>query len=191
MSVNYDFYPAMKNDKGKIEIIGNFIHGSNSDEGSKNPIPMLSRSGSFIEWNNFDWNRLMIDDMDDKWKEFLTDTSLFSETLDDRRSVAYYAPLDYIYAQDGTGLVRMYIPIKDINRFTGDEASDCDIYWELEDTYSAEAIAEMSDEDRKKYGHFAYVNTYSPEYICGLLSQYMDNYTYYVDNKLYVVVTEL
>lgn len=184
MSTYYCFYPARKNANDKIELIGNFI---NDQDGKPRLQPIIERSRSFIDWDDIDMNPLSIDDMDPKWISNMTEKSFFSDNPDEIHSIAYYLPLSQIQMQSNDGVKRGYMTLEDVNTLAANNY--CLDDWYYEELLSADVVAEMNDEDRKKYGHTAFIDTNSKEYIYNVIATAVDPYEYNTENfgNLYIV----
>jgi len=100
MSTYYEFYAAIEKD-GRVEAIGPYVY----KDGGYRLTPILSRSRSFIQWDEFGYWDLPIEKMAENQIEFFTDTGWIS---DERQSISYY------------------IPYKDIQRDAGLNAPGCD-----------------------------------------------------------------
>ena len=98
MSTYYEFYAAVEKD-GKIQAIGPYIR----KDGEYRLTPILSRSRSFIQWDEFGSWDLPIEKMAEDQIEFFTDTGWIS---DERQSISYYIPYKDIAALADDGLVQ-------------------------------------------------------------------------------------
>ena len=81
MSTYYEFYAAVEKD-GKIEAIGPYIR----KDGEYRLTPILSRSRSFIQWDEFGYWDLPIEKMAEDQIEFFTDTGWISDERQQRNT---------------------------------------------------------------------------------------------------------
>ena len=84
MSTYYEFYAAVEKD-GRVKAIGPYVR----KDGEYRLTPLLSRSRSFIQWDEFGCWDLPIEKMAEDQIEFFTDTGWIS---DERQSISYYIP---------------------------------------------------------------------------------------------------
>ena len=111
MSTYYEFYAAVEKD-GKIEAIGPYVR----KDGEYRLTPILSRSRSFIQWDEFECWDLAIEKMAEDQVEFFTDTGWVS---DERRSIAYFISYKDIAALADDGLVQGYVTLEELDIGTG------------------------------------------------------------------------
>lgn len=160
MSTYYEFYVAARRDD-KIEAVGPYVR---KEDGSFRLTPLLTRSRSFIQWNEFGAWELQVEKMTEDQLEHFTDTGWFDER---RRSIAYFIPYREICAMADDGLVQDYVTLDELDRVARNDY-DPECFWDL-DVRSPQAAAEMDPETRKGYGHIAYVDRNSTGYICSQL----------------------
>jgi len=179
MSTYYDFYLAVKKDD-KIEAIGPYIR----KEGEYRLVPIVSRSRSFIDIDDFDYWNLSIDQMAEDQIEFFTGEGWFS---DERQSIAYYVPYEEIRAMASDGLVQGYVTLEELDMVAKAECG-ADAFWDIW-VRSPEVAAEMDPETRKEYGHVAYIDHCSTGYICSQLINAVDPFEYGFEVKnLYFII---
>ena len=168
MSTYYEFYAAVEKD-GKIEAIGPYTR----KDGEYRLIPLLSRSRSFIQWDEFGYWNLPIEKMAEDQIEFFTDTGWLS---DDRQSIAYYIPFKDIAALADDGLVQGYVTLDELNIVSASHYSQ-DALWDIW-VKTPEVAAEMDPETRKQYGHISYIDHCSTGYICSQIVNMVDPIEY-------------
>jgi len=173
MSTYYDFYAAVKKND-KIEAIGPYIR----KEGEYRLVPIVSRSRSFIHFDEFDYWDLPIEKMIDDQIQFFTCEGWTGE---ERRSIACYIPYEDIRAMADDGLVQGYVTLDELNAVAANDYSQ-DSLWDVW-VKTPEMIAEMDSETRKEYGHIAYIDHCSTGYICSQLINAVDPYEYGYDTK--------
>ena len=122
MSTYYEFYAAIEKD-GKIEAIGSYIRKG----GGYRLIPILSRSRSFIQWDDFGCWNLPIEKMTEDQIEFFTDTGWIS---DERQSISYYIPYKDIAALADDGLIQGYVTLDELNMVSAAHYSQ-DALWDI------------------------------------------------------------
>ena len=179
MSTYYEFYAAVEKD-GKIEAIGPYVH----KDGEYRLTPILSRSRSFIQWDEFECWDLAIEKMAEDQVEFFTDTGWVS---DERRSIAYFISYKDIAALADDGLVQGYVTLEELDIVAASHYSQ-DALWDIW-VKTPEVAAEMDPETRKEYGHIAYIDHCSTGYICSQLIHAVDPLEYgYEAEELYFIV---
>ncbi|MBR0455535.1 MAG: hypothetical protein IJJ01_02630 [Firmicutes bacterium] len=179
MSTYYEFYAAVEKD-GKIEAIGPYIR----KDGEYRLTPILSRSRSFIQWDEFGYWDLQIEKMAEDQIEFFTDTGWIS---DERQSISYYIPYKDIAALADDGLVQGYVTLDELNMVSAAHYSQ-DALWDIW-VKTPEVAAEMDPETRKQYGHIAYIDRCSTGYICSQLANMVDPIEYgYESEELRFIV---
>lgn len=179
MSTYYEFYAAAEKD-GKIEAIGPYIR----KDGEYRLTPILSRSRSFIQWDEFGYWNLPIEKMAEDQIEFFTDTGCIS---DERQSISYYILYKDIASLADDGLVQGYVTLEELNMVASEHYSQ-DAIWDIW-VKTPEVAAEMDPETRKQYGHIAYIDRYSTGYICSQLINMVDPIEYgYESEELRFIV---
>ena len=179
MSTYYDFYLAVKKDD-KIEAIGPYIR----KEGEYRLVPIVSRSRSFIDIDDFDGWNLSIDQMAEDQVELFTDDGWLK---DECQSIAYYVPYEEIRAMASDGLVQGYVTLEELDMVAKAECG-ADAFWDIW-VRSPEVAAEMDPETRKEYGHVAYIDRCSTGYICRQLINVVDPFDYGFEVKdLYFII---
>lgn len=173
MSTYYEFYAAAEKD-GKIEAIGPYV----CKDGKYRLTPILSRSRSFIQWDEFGYWDLPIEKMAEDQIEFFTDTGWIS---DERQSISYYIPYKDIAALADDGLVQGYVTLEELNMVASEHYSQ-DAIWDIW-VKTPEVAAEMDPETRKQYGHIAYIDRCSKGYICSQLINMVNPIEYGYDSE--------
>ena len=179
MSTYYEFYAAVEKD-GKIEAIGPYVHR----DGEYRLMSILSRSRSFIQWDEFGCWNLPIEKMAEDQVEFFISTGWVSE---ERHSISYYIPYKDIAALADNGLVQGYVTLEELDMVAASKYSQ-DALWDIW-VKTPEVAAEMDPETRKEYGHIAYIDHCSTGYICSQLVNAVDSFGYgYESDELYFIV---
>ena len=179
MSTYYEFYAAVEKD-GKIEAIGPYVR----KDGEYRLTPILSRSRSFIQWDEFGCWDLAIEKMTEDQTEFFTDTGWVS---DERRSISYFISYKDIAALADDGLIQGYVTLDELNMVLIMSVNP-GFLWDIW-VKTPEVAAEMDPETRKEYGHIAYIDHCSTGYICSQLINAVDPLEYgYETEELYFIV---
>lgn len=173
MSTYYDFYIGVKKDD-KIEAIGPYIR----KDGEYHLVPIVSRSRSFIHFDEFGYWEMPIEMMADDQVEFFTSEGWNS---DERHSISCYIPYEDIRAMADDGLVQGYVTLDELDMVAANDYSQ-DSLWDIW-VKTSEMVAEMDPETRKEYGHIAYIDHYSTGYICRQLINAVDPYEYGFEDK--------
>ena len=115
MSTYYDFYVGVKKDD-KIEAIGPYIR----KDGEYHLVPIVSRSRSFIHFDEFGYWDLPIEMMADDQVEFFTSEGW---TSDERHSISCYIPYEDIRAMADDGLVQGYVTLNELDMVAANDYS--------------------------------------------------------------------
>ncbi len=161
MSTYYEFYTGILRQDGKIEAIGPYVRR----DGAYRLEPILIRSRSFINIDEFSAWDVPVEKLIGEQKEFFTTGSREDETV--RHSLAWYIPYTEIRTKADSGLVRGNVTLKELDYIAKNDY-DPDCLWDVS-VMSAAAAAEMDPEMRKQYGHIAYIDYNSTGYLCSLL----------------------
>lgn len=160
MSREYVFYPGIKKD-GKY----NCLYWKKKED-KLVPAEIYWSSGSFIEGDWFLSNGRRLDASE--LHEDILDLFTWDES-ENRECFLYELPFSVLAtAKPERGLIEGYIPIEELAILESMEDSfekQDYISWQMEKPVPATVIAEMSDDERKKYGKFSFVDTYSPGYV--------------------------
>lgn len=181
MSTYYEFYVGKKTND-KIEAIGPYAR--NGEVYSL--IPVLSRSRSFIDWEEFDAWTIPIEMMTDDQLDFFSSEGW---TGDERYSLSYSIPYEDICAMASNGIRQGYVTLEELDEAASSDY-DPDVLYGLW-VRTPEMIAEMDPEERKKYGHIAFVDHLSTGYICGQLINAVDSYDYETNVKDLVFIVRI
>ena len=168
MSTYYEFYAAVKQDE-KIEAIGPYIRKDNEYR----LVPILTRSRSFINFNEFGCWELSVEQMAEEQVEFF---STEGWTGDKRQSISYHIPYKEICALADDGLIQGYVTLEELNTAAA-SGYHPDALWDIW-VRTPEMVAEMDPETRKEYGHIAYIDHCSTGYICRQLINAVDPIEY-------------
>ena len=171
MSREFIFYPGVKKD-GKY----NCLHWKK--EGDKLiPADIYWASASFIEgqWFLDNGHQIKPTELHEDIVDYFTWSFYDDVPLEEKQCFLYEIPLSALKrAKPERGLLEGYIPIEELKVLGRCE----DIYdkqefveWELSTPLPADVYAELSEEERKKYGKFSFINTYSPGYVSQVLSE--------------------
>ena len=164
MSTYYEFYIGM-NKGDKVEVIGPYIR----KDGEYKLTPILTRSRSFIDWDDFPAWQLPIKMMEADQEKFFTSEGWFDKG---RYSISSVVPYYDVCAMADGGLVQGYVTLDELD-FVAAKEYDPDI---LDDLWvrTPEMVAEMDPEMRREYGHIAYNDQFSTGYICRQLMNAVD-----------------
>lgn len=185
MSVYYMFYLAKKFEAGMTVVAPAIM----TENGKFKIVPAISRSKSFIDAD--EWCRLMsplsLEDINQEPSNLrlLASDRSWGPTPN-IQSDSYYIPFSEVIniaAKDRAGLRIGYASLEEVNY-----VAKHDYY--LEDKYeidflSADVVAEMQLEDRKKYGKVAFLETNSMGYIANQIVDAFHEFVY--DDDYYVV----
>ena len=161
MSVYYDFYIAKRNKNShKVDLIGPYIKKGKEFK----PSSILWRTSSCIEWDEFYSELIPMELMSSEVEELASIKAMNG----DKYSVGNWVPLNTLSTINDM-VIRGYAPLEDIANLVRTEYSSEYISYGMATPMPAEAYAEMSEEDRRKYGHTAYVEEYSEKYIGPIL----------------------
>lgn len=172
MSTTYEFYAGRKTAGGKIEAIGPYVC---RDDGY-HLIPILERSRSFIDWDEFEAWKMTPDQFTEEQVEYFTADSWNGE---ERVSLASYIPYKDICKLADDGIIQGYVTLEELDA-AAKSGYDSDAIWDIW-VRTPEMIAEMDAEERKGYGHIAFVDHCSTGYICRQLISTADPYDYRVE----------
>lgn len=179
MSTYYEFYAAVNRDD-RIEAIGPYIR----ERDEYRLVPILSRSRSFISFNEFGCWGLPIEKMAKDQVKFFTTEGWVSDEL---QSISYFIGYKEICALADNGLVQGYVTLEELDE-VAKSGYHPDALWDLW-IRTPQMIAEMDPETRKGYGHIAYVDQCSTGYICQQLISAVDSYEYsFAGEDLYFIV---
>lgn len=170
MSICYDFYIGKRNKKtNEIDIVGPYYKISTGETKIK---PVLSRYGSFIEWDDF-VERIEDFDIRDASKE-LQDIVGYDKSNKDARPGWDYCHAYWVSNDWSVGIndivTRGYLSHEERNELIKSNYDSDVIEFNVSQPIDAEVYAEMSEDDRAKYGYIAYINPYSASFICKILS---------------------
>ncbi|MCR5035613.1 MAG: hypothetical protein K6B42_09405 [Clostridia bacterium] len=173
MSTYYEFYAAVKKDD-KIEAIGPYM----CKDGEYQLVPILTRSRSFICFDEFGCWDLPIEKMTDDQVEFFSSEGWMG---DERHSISCHVPYTEICALADDGLVQGYVTLEELNAVAASDYHP-DALWDVW-VRTPEMAAEMDPETRKQYGHIAYVDNCSTGYTCRQLASAVDPIDYGYESK--------
>ena len=170
MSVYYNFYVGKRNKKtNEVDIVGPYYKISTGEIKIK---PVLSRSRSFIEWDDF-VERIEDFDIRDASKE-LQDIVGYDKSNKDARPGWDYCYAYWISNDWSVGIndivTRGYLSHEERSELIKSNYDSDVIEFNVSQPINAEVYAEMSEDDRAKYGYIAYINPYSADFICQILS---------------------
>ena len=181
MSTYYEFYVG-KIINDKYEAVGPYV----KREEEYRLIPVLERSRSFITWNEFDAWPLSVEKIADSQMEFFTTEGWQDK---ERHSIAYYLSYEEILALADDGITQGYVTLEELDEVARSNY-DPNALWDIW-VRTPEMIAEMDSEERKQYGHIAFVDRYSTGYICRQLINTVDPYDYGADRKELVFIVRI
>ena len=141
MSTYYDFYLAVKKDD-KIEAIGPYIR----KEGEYRLVPIVSRSRSFIHFDEFGYWELPIEKMAEDQACFFTCEGWTGE---ERHSISCYVPYEEIQAMASDGLVQGYVTLEELDMVAANDYS-LDSLWDIW-VKTPEMVAEMDQSAVDKF----------------------------------------
>lgn len=169
MSTYYSFYIGKRNKLTNfVDVFGPYVKKGNE----LRLHPIFERSGSFIEWDEFDSYLIKPDQLSEEAKEI----GLISLDENNIFSVAHWVPYGSLNTEDI--VVRGYSPIEDITTLVKNNYDAEFVNWEIAEPLPAEVYAEMSQKDKDMYGHVAFVNPYSAQYIGKVLTEVVDSWDY-------------
>lgn len=179
MSTYYSFYAGKLKD-GKISFLGPFIK---TDEGEFEKTPILYRSRSFIDTDDFSvMGQKLTSDM-------LAEGDVATICSDFEHATWRCIPYREVVGKAGDGLVKGYATFDQLSAAI---ACNYDLFGDwMYPIYPPEVVAEMPAEERRKYGHIAYIDTMSTEYLCGLLMQISDPYDYGAEEEDFVFLMQI
>ena len=181
MSTYYEFYVGKKiNDK--YEAVGPYVRRGEEYR----LIPVLDRSRSFISWNDFGAWPLPVEKIADDQMEFFTTEGWQGE---ERYSLAYYLSYEEILALADDGITQGYVTLEELDEVARSNYHP-DALWDIW-VKTPEMIAEMDTEERKQYGHIAFVDYNSTGYICRQLINAVDPYEYGIDGKDLIFIVRI
>lgn len=160
MKTTYDFYIGEITKDGKVRIIGPYFRIGNSYILT----PVITRSALLIEFDELAAWRLHVEEMAEDQLELMSHVEADSGK---RKSNAYFLTYEEVWDMVGDGLVKGYVPLEDLDTMAKND-NNPDMVEDL-NVRTAEMIAEMDAETRKGYGHVAYVDAQSADYICSRL----------------------
>ena len=146
--------PALKNKKG-------------------DPKSVYWRSGSFMRYEDevTELPELTPEDFAESCRDY------FASDLDTEHTYCYKITESMLAKGSETkGLKTGYLPIKELLIYNSIEDEDEKyeyLHWDLPALIDPAVIAEMPESKRKKYGHFSYIDDYSLDYTCNILSEIM------------------
>ena len=168
MSTYYSFYLGARDDAGKMCVVGPYYYSVKAGETKLGTLFETSRS--FIEDEVFmsTMNPLGADEVAEKDMDRLTFQPMFEDQP--RVSNTYYAPLSDFHAianKNNGGLYVGYVCIADMKYIIEENyrlLSRYDV-----DLVSADVVAEMTPEDRRKYGKVAFTAISDASYVANLV----------------------
>ena len=172
MSTYYEFY--IGRDMGdKIEAIGPYIR----KDGEYKLTPLLSRSRSFICWDEFDAWQLDPSKLPEDQIDFFTEESWSGE---ERRSLSYIMSYYDVADLAEEGPTQGYVTLDELDYVASQYYAQEALYDIMVRTTAM--IAEMDPETRKNYGHIAFTDRNSTGYICMQLINSVDPVEYDVED---------
>ena len=168
MSTYYEFYAAV-NKGDKIEAIGPYI----KKDGEYRLLPILTRSRSFINFDEFGCWVLPVEKMTDDQVGFFATEGWINE---ENQSISYFVPYADICALASDGLVQGYVTLEELDA-VAESDYHLDALWDIW-VRTPKMVAEMDPETRKQYGHIAYIDHCSTGYICRQLVSAVDPIEY-------------
>ena len=169
MSTTYEFYVGRKTKEGKIEAIGPYARR----EDGYHLIPIFERSRSIINWDEFAGCKISPEEFTDEQKEYFT-TDVWCG--DERYSLATFLLYSDVCSLADDGIEQGYVTLDELDS-AAKSGYDPDVLWDIW-VRSPEMIAEMDAEERKGYGHIAFIDHCSTGYICRQLINTVDPYDY-------------
>ena len=168
MSTYYEFYLGKKTSDGKIAMVAPFEYNLKSGEFERRPI--LCRSRSFIDWEDFSefMEKFEIHEMTDYDLDFFAFDNVWGTSPNEKYSVSYYCSYAAMAnAGAKAGFRQGYVELSDFNSIIKDGYEVADEY----DHYmiSAEQYAEMPAAEQAKWGKMAYLVRNSTDRIARIL----------------------
>lgn len=169
MGREYIFYPAFRR-KEDNKIIPLLFDTKGEAES------IFWRSGSFIDGDFFIENFPMINKDEfgggfaKKWGEYFRDFA-----SNDLTYIYEITEPELCRIGESCGLVSGYAPLNDIEMYYKSDCPQEYYYWQMSKPIPAELYAEMPRDKQNEYGKFATIDTYSSEYVCGVLAEVLND----------------
>ena len=160
MSQEYIFYPALKQ---------NGIYKPITFDRNGDPQSLFWRSRSFIDGDYFRENFSMIDinDIEEKYRSHFD----LEFGIEDAPSYVYDIPIEDLRREGSEcGVVSGYSPLDEIRDYYNSDDKQEYLRWVMSKPLPAEVMAEMPEEERRKYGKFFTIDFESTSYVCFILS---------------------
>lgn len=190
MSTYYSFYLGARDDKDKMCVVGPYYY--NVKEGETKLGTLYETSQSFIQDDDIR-NRMDLLNVEEIAEKDL-DRLSFEPYFEDRprASKTYYAPLSEFHAladKNNNGLYIGYVCMADMKYVIEENYRLLDRY--DVDLVSADVVAEMTPEDRRKYGKIAFTAISDASYVAHLVVKAAESlleYVYGEDKKRYYIL---
>lgn len=169
MGREYIFYPAFR--RKEDDKIVPLLFDTKGE-----PESIFWRSGSFIDGDFFIKNFPMINKDEfgegfaEKWEDVFNDIR-----TNDMTYIYEITEPELCRIGESCGLVSGYAPLDDIEMYYKSDYPQEYYYWQMEKPIPAELYAEMPKSKQDEYGKFATIDTYSSEYICGILAEVLND----------------
>jgi hypothetical protein len=179
MSVYYEFYAAKKIEEDGIEKIKLVSSIFDAETKKHNIEPLLWRSGGFIDGIGIRdcMSQLPITMIAKEDLDILT----IDYSGDNPYSLALYIPYSEAVMKADAGLVKGYATLEEIHML-----SQNDIWYDNIVVLSSDMVAEMQPDERKKYGHIAFIDKQSVGYIFNVIAENISSHSLF-DDKYYIV----
>lgn len=168
MSTYYSFYLGARDDAGKMCVVGPYYYNVKAGETKLGTLFETSRS--FIDDDVFmgTMNPLNVDEIAEKDLDRLSFEPIFEN--ESRVSNTYYASLSDFHAianKNNNGLYIGYVCMADMKYIIEEDYRLLNRY--DVDLVSADVVAEMTPEDRRKYGKIVFTAISDASYIANLV----------------------
>ena len=168
MSTYYEFYLGKKTSDGKIAMVAPFEYNLKSGEFERKPI--LCRSRSFIDWEDFSefMDKFEIHEMTDYDLDFFAFDNDWGTDSNEKHSVSYYCSYAEMARRGAkAGFRQGYIEVADFRMVISQDysvESDYDV-----NMITAEEYVAMPVDEQAKYGKMAYLVRNSTDRIARIL----------------------
>ena len=184
MSTYYTFYIAEKQPDDKFGYKGLY-------DGKGNIRPVISRSRSFIDSDDIHcYDTVTEDRLSDEFRKALFGPE---EDTEDKKWYPnmYLIPFSTISSIGSSGgLKRGYTDLETLDIVTKNNYDPEIISEHIYKLASPDFIAELSPEERAKYGHIAYIDYNSTEFLFSFIADYVNENTYETKNTYIICVIE-
>lgn len=175
MSTYYSAYLSKKTKDGLYEIIGPYVLNKEEKIELK---AIWWRSQSFIKWREWETLNIPVNKMGKKAHEICAAEGIWGDGKE--YSIGYWVPAKEIYTRGSCEPIRGYLPIEEAAALVASGYDQEFISWSMESIpLSAEVLAGMVDDERRKYSFVSYMDFESTEYHMWELGRILCGYNDY------------